>query len=163
MIIVSNTGPIIALSKAGYINLLMEICKEVRIPPVVHRELLGKIGSETEYIDRALNDFVQVTEIGPLDKKVEIAAGDLDEGEKQAIGLAFTYGKDVLLLMDDYAGRNAAKKLNIPTTGVIGLLIMAKEKGVIENVGKIIEEMRYQGYWLSDELINIAKKLAKEV
>ena len=65
--------------------------------------------------------------------------------------------------MDDYAGRNAAKKLNIPTTGVIGLLIMAKEKGIVENVGKIIEEMRYQGYWLSDELINIAKKLAKEI
>lgn len=163
MIIVSNTGPIIALSKVGYINLLKEVGKEVRIPPVVHRELLGKIGSESKHIDMALNDFIQVTEIISFDKKVEIATADLDEGEKQAIGLAFTYGKNVLLLLDDYAGRNVAKKLNIPTTGVIGLLIMAKEKGVVENVGKIIEEMRYQGYWLSDELINIAKKLAKEI
>ncbi len=163
MIIVSNTGPIIALSKVGYINLLKEVGKEVRIPPVVHRELLGKIGNESEYIDRALNDFVQVTEISSFDKKVEIIAADLDEGEKQAIGLAFTYGKDVLLLMDDYAGRNAAKKLNITTSGVIGLLIMAKERKLVKEVGKIIEEMRYQGYWLSDELINIAKKLAKEI
>jgi predicted nucleic acid-binding protein len=40
---------------------------------------------------------------------------------------------------------------------------MAKEKGVVENVGKIIEVMRYQGYWLSDDLINIARKLAKEI
>ena len=46
---------------------------------------------------------------------------------------------------------------------MVGILIMLKEKGFIEKVGKIIEEMRYQGYWLSDELMNIAKKLAKEV
>jgi uncharacterized protein len=162
MIIVSNTGPIIALSKVGYVNLLKEVSKEVRIPPVVHRELLGKIGSESEHIDRALNDFIQLTEISSFDKKVEIATADLDEGEKQAIGLAFTYGKDALLLMDDYAGRNAARKLNIPTTGVIGVLIMAKEKGVVEDVGRIIEDIRFRGYWLSDELINIAKRLAKE-
>jgi len=163
MIIVSNTGPLIALAKVDLFHLLKEIGNEVRIPPVVHRELLGKIGSESKYIDRALNDFIQITEISLFDKKVEIAAADLDEGEKQAIGLAFTYGRDVLLLMDDNAGRNAAKKLNIPTTGVIGILIMAKEKGVVKDVGKIIEEIRCQGYWLSDELINIAKKLAKEI
>ena len=57
MIIVSDTGPIIALSKVGYINLLKEVGKEVRISPVVHRELLGKIGIESEYYGRIFGIF----------------------------------------------------------------------------------------------------------
>ena len=50
-----------------------------------------------------------------------MALADLDEGEKQAIGLASNLGKDVLLLVDDRVGRRVAEKLNIATTGLVGL------------------------------------------
>ena len=160
MRIVSNTGPIIGLAKIGRVFLLKGIAAEVLIPPWVHRELLGKVGNESEQIDQALNAFIRIADLMPLESATERAIADLDEGEKQAIALASTVEGDVLLLLDDRAGRQVAKELNIPTTGLIGLLLLAKEKGLVGNVGSIIEELRNHGYWLSDEVIGVAKHLA---
>lgn len=57
MKMVSDTGPIIGLAKVGRIFLLKELATEVMIPPFVQRELYGKIGTESNQIDQALNDF----------------------------------------------------------------------------------------------------------
>ncbi len=46
MKIVSDTGPIIGLAKIGRIFLLKDLAAEVLIPPFVHRELYGEIGTE---------------------------------------------------------------------------------------------------------------------
>lgn len=105
MKVVSNTGPIIGLAKIGRIFLLKSMAEEVLISPLVHRELLGKVGSESEQIDRALNDFIRIADIMPLESTTKRAIADLDEGEKQAIGLASTIEGDALLLLDDRAGK----------------------------------------------------------
>ncbi len=68
----------------------------------------------------------------------------------------------MILLLDDRAGRKAAQKLRLPTTGLIGILILAKEKGLISEVSSLLEELRNKGYWLGDSLIEIALKLAGE-
>ena len=59
-------------------------------------------------------------------------------------------------------GRKVAKNLTIPTTGLAGFLLAAKERGLITNVVPLMEELRNTGYWLSDELIDTAKQLAGE-
>ena len=102
------------------------------IPRVVYRELFGKIGIESERIDRALNDFIRVIDLEPLSPTLKETLADLDVGEKQAIGLASTYSSDIILLLDDHAGRVVAEKLNIPTTGTIGILLLAKEKNILK-------------------------------
>jgi len=162
MRIVADTGPIIALAKIGKIFLLKSIAEEVLIPLMVYKELFGKIGSESNEIDRALNTFIRLKREITLDKATEMALADLGEGEKQAIGLASSLGEDVLLLIDDRAGRRVAEKLNIATTGLVGLLVVAKEMGFVESVGPLIEDLRHNGYWLSDDLITTAKRLAGE-
>ncbi len=58
MRIISNTSPLIGLAKINALFILKEIASEVLIPPAVHRELLGKIGIESERIDEALSDFI---------------------------------------------------------------------------------------------------------
>lgn len=162
MKVVSNTGPIIGLAKIGRSFLLKSMFEEVLIPPLVHRELFGKVGGESEEIERALNDFIHIADLMPLEPATEQATADLDEGEKQAIGLASTIEGHVVLLLDDRAGRQVAKRLNIRTTGLVGLLLLAKEKGLVENVGSLIEELRNNGYWLSDGVIEVARRLAGE-
>jgi predicted nucleic acid-binding protein len=162
MKIVSDTGPLIGLAKIDCLPILKDIASGVLIPSVVHRELLGKVGIESERIDKALNDFIRVVDLKPLDPATEEALADLDEGERQAIGLASTFLEDVLLLIDDHAGRSVAEKLNIPTTGLIGILLLAKEKGILKNVSSLIDELRIQGYWISDEVADIAIHLAGE-
>ena len=162
MRIVSNTGPIIGLAKIGKIGLLKSLAREVIIPPFVQKELFGKIGSETVHIENALDTFMRVMPVDVSMPSTERTLADLDEGKREAVALAFALGKDVLLLMDDYAGRQAAKSLQIHITGLVGLLVLAKQRGLVEKVGSLLEELRNAGYWLSDEIVEIARKLAGE-
>lgn len=162
MRIVSNTGPIIGLAKINRLSILKDLAGEILIPPMVHRELLAKMGDEASLIDEALNSFIRISPVPPLDPSVKTIIADLDAGEGHTIGLASTFSGNVLLLLDDRAGRTAAVRLNIPTTGVIGLLLLAKERGIINKVTELISELRKQGYWLSDRVVEIARQLAGE-
>lgn len=159
---VSDTGPIIGLAKIGKLDLLKIISEEVLIPPVVHKELFGKIGPESGPIEHALNHFIRVADVSALDSETERIIADLDEGEKQAIGLASKMSGSVLLLLDDHAGRRAAAKLKILTTGLVGVLLLAKEKGYVDKVVPLLIELRRNGYWLSDQVIEVTKRLADE-
>ena len=162
MIAVSDTGPIIGLAKANRLSLLKNLFEKVLIPPMVRKELFAKTGDEAELIDNALTDFIQVSEINPLDETAKLILEGLSEGERQAIGVAASMENDVILLIDDRAGRQAAEKLNIKITGLVGVLLMAKERGLIKSVVDVIEEVRNNGYWLSNSLVDIAKQLSGE-
>ena len=162
MKIVADTGPIIGLAKIGRVSLLKMLAKEVLVPPIVHKELYGKIGSESDQIDQALRDFVHVIELGSLELNLDEHFTNLGEGEKQSIILASTLKREVLLLIDDRAGRQAADSLNIPKTGLVGILLLAKKRGLIDNVVSLLHELRAAGYWLSDEVITVARNLAEE-
>jgi len=160
--IVADTGPIIGLAKIGRISLLKKLATEVLIPPIVHKELYGKIGTESDQIDQALSDFVHVVELGSLELNIDEHLINLGEGEKQSIFLASTLKKEVLLLIDDRAGRQAADNLKISKIGLVGILLLAKKRGLIGNVGSLLEELRAAGYWLSDQVIAVARKIAEE-
>jgi len=162
MRIVSDTGPIIGLAKIGMVDLLKALASEVLIPPFVHKELFGKTGFESTYIEDALEDFIKVAPVNSLNLSAADVLAELDEGEKQAIALASGLGEGVLLLIDDHAGRQAARKLGVAVTGLIGLLLIGKERGLIGRVVPLLEELRQAGYWLSDDIVGIAKMLAQE-
>lgn len=98
-----------------------------------------------------------------MDPATENAVSDLDEGERQVLRLASSIGGDVLILMDDHAGRQVANRLNISVSGVVGLLLLAKEKGILEKIASLLEKLRTEGYWLSDEVIKISKEIAGEI
>jgi hypothetical protein len=66
------------------------------------------------------------------------------------------------LIIDDHAGRTVARSLGIAVTGLVGVLIHAKQSGFVPNVRQLLEEIRARGYWLSDELVEQAAKLAGE-
>jgi len=42
------------------------------------------------------------------------------------------------------------------------LQYLAKEKGLIENISALLKELKYQGSWLSDQVIAVAVQLAGE-
>lgn len=162
MRIVADTGPLIGLAKIDCLFILDKIAHEVNIPPMVYRELAGKMSFESERIENALNSFIRVVELKPLKPEITIVINELDEGEKQAIGLASQYPGDVLLVIDDRAGRSAADILRIPTTGLIGVLLLAKKRGILKEVGALIDKLRNEGYWIADKIAQAAKRLAGE-
>lgn len=160
MTVASNTGPLIALAKVDRLSILKDLFGEVHIPSAVHHELLARSGPETARLDAALTQFLRVAKAPQPSPRVRLAISRLGPGEKQAVASA--HELEALLIIDDRQGRNAARGLNMPITGVVGVLIQAKEMGLISAVRPLLDEVRQQGYWLSDELIDVATDLAGE-
>ncbi len=67
-----------------------------------------------------------------------------------------------LAKVDQLLGRQATHRLNLEVTGTAGVLILAKQKGLIPSVRELLVQMREHGYWLSNELIETAVRLADE-
>jgi predicted nucleic acid-binding protein len=158
--IVSNTGPLIALAKVGQLRLIERLFGQVYIPPAVYHELLAKSGPEIAPLDEALARFVKVAQAPQLSPEVKAVTSRLGVGEQQAIALA--YELKTVLLIDDHLGRLAARRLGLAITGLAGVLIQAKDMGLIPAVRPLLDEIRQQGYWLSDELLDVAARLAGE-
>lgn len=158
--IVSNTSPLIALAKVDALALLKSLFNEVHIPTAVHRELLAKTGPEAQRLNEALEDFLIVTICPSPTREAEAITQGIGEGAQQAIILAHSLSK--LLLIDERTGRQAARRLNLEITGVVGVLIQAKTLNLIAKVSSVLEQMRQNGYWLSDSLMALAVTLDGE-
>ena len=117
--------------------------------------MASKCGWESSRIDLAINNFIKVTELSEISNEIKQVISTNDGGEKQVISLGSVTSGELILLLDDKAGRNAAKKLGLATTGLVGVLIFPKEKGLINEVSSLLEELRIQGYWLGDSLIQV--------
>ena len=70
---------------------------------------------------------------------------------------------NALLIIDERLGRLAARKLGLAITGVVGILIQAKHAGFQIEVISVLEEIRRREYWLSDNVLAVAAKLAGEM
>lgn len=163
MTFVCDAGPIIALAKIDRLSLLNELASSVMIPEAVFYEVLAKPGSDSSRILSASSSFLSV-EIPPkiVTPSVKFASRNLDAGEKEVIALASFIKTPVTAVLDDAAGRRVASQLEIPVLGFVGLLLVAKKQQCINVVMPLIEQARNHGYWLSDELLEIVKSLAKE-
>ncbi len=63
------------------------------------------------------------------------------------------------ILMDERAGTKIAEGLGLHPIGIIGVLIKAKEKGLITNVASVVEDLRTKaGFWVTDKLLMKIKK-----
>lgn len=163
MKVIADTGPVIALAKVGQLQLLQLLFGNVHIPFAVYKELMAQVGDESKAIDDGLKNFIKILEVNQnLPHQTSQSIQQMGKGEKEAILLAQPQAQNPLLIIDDKAGRNAAKQLGIPITGSVGVVIMAKNRGLIGNAGTILLAMRDAGYWLSDRIIIEAKKLANE-
>ena len=162
MIVASNTSPIINLASIHHLELLSKLYKNILIPKAVYHEIVivgsGQPGShEVKELDWLKNQAVQNKNLA------EALKIELDDGEAEAISLAIEQNAD-LLLIDERLGRNVASRFDIKCIGVLGIIIEAKSKGLIERVKPLLDDLRAKaGFWMSDSLYSKILEIAKEI
>lgn len=87
---------------------------------------------------------------------------NLGGGETEVLSFAFENGSEYIALLDDRAARKCAETLGIKTLGTVGILILAKKRGLIEDISLELEKIKNAGLWLSDEIVNVALNLANK-
>ena len=152
--VISDTGPLIALARAGKLDLLLRLYGGVRVPPAVHAELAVRSGYPgANSLARAFDAgwmTVQALSNRTLATKLALL---LDAGEAEAIALA-ARPDTRFLLIDESRGRKVARAHGISAAGVAGLLLVAKSRGMLSAVGPVLEEISGAGYFLSPRLVS---------
>lgn len=84
----------------------------------------------------------------------------VDEGEAAAIALAAELGWHVVL--DDRKARRIARQMGLKVIGTIGVLVKAKQAGIIPTIMPLLEALGTAGFHLSAPLKSEALRLAGE-
>jgi len=156
--VISNTTPIISLMKIDKLYLLKDLYQRIIIPYAVFEEIEN--GKEKPfYQNLRMYDWILIQSIKNQPSLRYIF--DLDEGEAEVLILADEIQAD-LIIMDEVMGRRYAKQLEFRLTGTIGILLKAKELGLISSLKEHIDELIEKGTWLSPSLVSKALKIAKE-
>lgn len=142
MPVVSDTSPISNLGWIGRLNLLRSQFSEVWIPKAVEGELQNIPAAAVRHaVDEALK-LGWLRCLTPSNRAlINLLMVELDAGEAEAIALALEM-KTTPLLMDEKEGRRMARQLGISLTGVLGILLRAKEQGEIIAVKPEIDALR---------------------
>jgi len=129
-VVVADTSPLNYLVLIGHIDVLHRLYGRVLVPSEVLAELTDARAPQQ------VREWIQ-----PLPEWVEVrdARGDsndpaleqIDPGERAAILLAQDE-PDVLLLIDDAAGREEANRRAIPNTGTLGILRAAGKRELLD-------------------------------
>lgn len=159
MIVISNTSPISGLAEIGQLDLVRELFGTIIIPDAVRNELTAKGGQhagskavDLEWIStRSVSNQVMV----------DVLRGDLDVGEAEVLALAIELSAD-LVILDERRGRKVAARLGITSIGCVGILLHAKEDGLISEVLPCVKQLRDTGFWMSAGLEESIRKAANE-
>lgn len=138
--VISDTSCLIVLSKIGHLGILQKLFGEVFISEEVGNEF-----------GEALPDWIVVKKVES--RQIEkILLLNVDEGEASAMALYLEQTEDALLIIDERKGRLIAQDLGIKIIGTIGIILKAKEKGIITNLSETIELLEQTDFRLSPKL-----------
>ncbi|WP_297548240.1 DUF3368 domain-containing protein [Thermococcus sp.] len=76
----------------------------------------------------------------------------IDHGEAETIAFALENEVD-LIVLDDKDARKVARGFGVRITGTLGLLLLAKRRGFISQIAPYVEELRRNGFRISDEVV----------
>jgi hypothetical protein len=160
VIIVSNTTPLSELAKVGQLNLLPEIFGRIIIPVEVYNEITTGNHPAVKAVQSV--EWIDVLAIQTQTKVLQLQREfKLDLGESATIILAEEL-KANRVLIDEKLGRKVAQSRNLPVTGTIGLLLVAKQKGIITEIKPILDQFLQQGKRISSILYQEVLDMAGE-
>ena len=157
-IVIADTSPLQYLFQVGQVALLEQLFGAIQVPEAVRDEL--EVGRRLGFHVPSPAAYSWMTtrasERAPVLDRFELGAG-----EHAALALALVTA-DSLVVMDDGAGRAAAKALGIPTTGTLGVLLLAKEQVLLVAVAPVLDALEQHGFRITDAVRARVLELAGE-
>ena len=163
-VIFSNTTPFIALSAIGQLELLPKLFDRVHVVPHVVRECAA--GGAVRVPALTTLAWVNIVAVDETIDPMPLLA-PLDIGEKWTLHAAKLASANVTLpteitrvIIDERIARNVAERLGLAVTGTLGVLLKAKERGLIPSFSAAARAMREEGIFYNEALI---ARLAKSI
>lgn len=146
-LVVADSTCLIGLERIGRLDLLPALFDPIVIPPEVEREFGGL--------------FAWLKVESPANQALIASLKMLvDDGEAEAIGLA--YEKGCRLILDDRHARSVARGLGLTMMGTVGILVKAKREGIITYLKPLLDDLAVNSFHLSEALREEALRLAGE-
>jgi predicted nucleic acid-binding protein len=150
-IVLSDTSPLRYLILIGEDRLLKEIYEQILLPEEVAKELQAARTPE------AVRDWMEnppswLVIVPPPRFNPEASVSTLiDAGERQVILSAFELQPD-LILMDDRAGVQEARRLGFTVTGTLGILARGAELGLID-LKTALDQLQQTNFRINPKLL----------
>ncbi|OAV43565.1 DUF3368 domain-containing protein [Lewinella sp. 4G2] len=142
-IVIADASTIIGLAYIDSLDILEGLYGQIEITSVVRDEVDMPLPSWVK-----VNDEYNATVFQTL-------VPNLDDGEASAIALALAQ-KDSLLIIDEKKGRKFAVNLGLQITGVIGVIIKAREVGIISSGKSKLDGLMDKGFRFSQKIYQLA-------
>jgi predicted nucleic acid-binding protein len=162
MIVVSNATPLIGLASIHRFDLLQQLFGKLYISQAVFDETVTA-GREISGAKRELSRANWITTLSVKDSlAVEVLLDELDLGEAETIVLAREIQAD-WVLMDEKKGRRKLIQLGMPKIGTLGILLKAKQVGLISAIRNDALALREKGFTISQSVIDAVLAQAGEL
>ena len=158
--LVCDTTVLLYLNRIEMLKLLPSLFKDVYVPSEVVLELdMGRL-LRNDTIDPRKIEWVQIIEVSWNDIE-KLPKNRLGKGERAVI--AYAQSKtNCIVGLDDRLARLLAEEQNIRIVGTIGLLLKAKEAGLISVVRPFLESLLIEGFHLSSGVYQETLTIAGE-
>lgn len=161
MIVVSNTTCLIGLASIGQFDLLRQLFDEVYIAQAVYDEAVVA-GREAGGAKREVSAATWIKTVAVRDRlAVEVLLDELDLGEAETIVLAREMGADWVLI-DERKGRRKLVQLGLRKIGTLGILLKAKEVGLLPVIRPEVEQLQQRGFSISQLVVDSVLRQAGE-
>jgi len=157
--VIMNASPIICMMKAGIIEVLPALFKDIVVPQEVKREIL--VRGRTDLKGEVLASYQWIRLVNDIVVAPQVAAWDLGQGESAVISFALE-NPGFWAVIDDREARRCATALHCRQTGTLGIIVLAKRRGGIPSIRGYLERLKEAGLWLSDELVDQVSRKSGE-
>ncbi len=151
--VVIDSSPLIGLAMVSGLAWLPELFNQVYLAETVKREVLpGKNApGEQAILDAMAAGWIKIWP-DPIVPQLDI---ELDAGETDCINIALSYPQgQVLLVMDERAGRAVAKEKNLKVIGTAAIIGLAKKQGLISSAREVFKVLHTSDFRIAPAVIN---------
>jgi predicted nucleic acid-binding protein len=149
--VVLNASPLICLSKSGLTGIFPSLFEEIVVPDAVIKEITAE--GKTDFAAKTLISQIWVRRIADIPLDPRVIAWDLGEGESAVLSFAVK-NPGFWAVMDDREARRCALAIQCRFIGTLGILVLAKKKGIIPSLRDSLNQIQGAGFWLSASLVD---------